>query len=150
MYNLILQNFRTSYHQLNQNAVLFFLYSLLECTYISVCNHGCGGINMNWKSFILGIGIGAAGGILLSDKLKDASFVSAEKVLKDVKLSFKKEGRVDGSWISMKPEDYQKHSLSTKVYKGGVSRRSEGRLEQYEFLADAYTGTVIDVYPLSQ
>jgi predicted small secreted protein len=105
---------------------------------------------MNWKSFILGIGIGAAGGILLSDKLKDASFVSAEKVLKEVKLSFKKEGRIDGSWISMKPEDYQKHSLSTKVYKGGVSRRSEGGLEQYEFLADAYTGTVIDVYPLSQ
>ncbi|MEG9297194.1 PepSY domain-containing protein [Mangrovibacillus sp. Mu-81] len=105
---------------------------------------------MNWKSFILGIGIGAAGGILVKEKLKDASLVSAEKVLKDVKLSFKKEGNIDGSWISMKPEDYQKHSLSTKVYKGGVSRRSNGRLEQFEFLADAYTGTVIDVYPLSQ
>jgi predicted small secreted protein len=105
---------------------------------------------LNWKSFILGIGIGAAGGILLRDKLKDVSLVSAEKVLKDVKLTFKIEGNIDGSWISMKPEDYQKHSFSTKVYKGGVSRRSNGRLEQFEFLADAYTGTVIDVYPLSQ
>ncbi|MCA1056853.1 PepSY domain-containing protein [Rossellomorea aquimaris] len=104
---------------------------------------------MNWKSFILGLGIGAAGGILLSDKLKDARFISAEKVLKDVKEAFKKEGKVDGSWITMKPEELKKHSISTNVYKGGISRRVEGRLEQYEFLADAHTGTIIEVYPVT-
>ncbi len=104
---------------------------------------------MNWKSLIIGIGIGAAGGILLSDQIQKSCFISAEKVLKDVKLSFKKEGRVDGSWIGMQPEEYKKHSLTTRVYKGGISRRINGELEQYEFLADAYTGTVIDVYPLN-
>ncbi|MDT9024970.1 MULTISPECIES: hypothetical protein [Rossellomorea] len=104
---------------------------------------------MNWKSFMIGIGIGAVGGYFLKEKLDDSNMVSAEKVLRDVKLSFKKEGNIDGSWIGMKPEDYQKHSVITKVYKGGVSRRRDGELEQYEFLADAYTGTVVDVYPLS-
>ncbi|MCA1066002.1 PepSY domain-containing protein [Rossellomorea sp. AcN35-11] len=103
---------------------------------------------MNWKSFIIGIGIGAAGGYFLKEKLNESSLISAEKVLKDVKQSFKKDGDIDGSWIGMKPEDFQKHSVATKVYKGGVSRRRDGELEQYEFLADAYTGTVIDVYPL--
>ncbi|WP_064092687.1 hypothetical protein [Rossellomorea aquimaris] len=104
---------------------------------------------MNWKSLVIGIGIGTIGGILLKEKVLDSSFVSAEKVLKDVKNSFKKEGKVDGSWIGMNPEEYQKHSFTTKVYKGGISRRTEGKLEQYEFLADAYTGTVIDVYSLN-
>ena len=104
---------------------------------------------MNWKSFMFGIRIGAVGGYFLKEKFDDSSFISAEKVLRDIKLSFKKEGTIDGSWIGMKPEEYQKHSVSTKVYKGGVSRRKDGDLEQYEFLADAYTGTVIDVYPIA-
>ncbi|MBW3114769.1 MULTISPECIES: PepSY domain-containing protein [Bacillaceae] len=104
---------------------------------------------MNWKSFIFGLGVGAAGGYLLKGKLDDSRLVSAEKVLKDVKLSFKREGNIDGSWIGMKPEDYRKHSMNTKVYKGGISRRKDGELEQYEFIADAYTGTVVDVYPLT-
>jgi predicted small secreted protein len=104
---------------------------------------------MNWKSFVFGLGIGAAGGYLLKEKLDDSRLISAEKVLKDVKLTFKKEGSIDGSWIGMKPEDYQKHHVSTKVYKGGISRRKDGELEQYEFVADAYTGTVVDVYPLT-
>ena len=103
---------------------------------------------MNWKSFVFGLGIGAAGGYFLKERLDASSLISAEKVLKEVKLSFKKEGNIDGSWIGMKPEDYHKHSIHTKVYKGGISRRNNGELEQFEFVADAYTGTVVDVYPL--
>jgi predicted small secreted protein len=34
------------------------------------------------------------------------------------------------------------------VYYGGISRKEDGVLVQYEFIADAYTGTILDLYKL--
>ena len=48
----------------------------------------------------------------------------------------------------MKPEDYQKYAIKTKVYRGGITRRVNGEQQQFEFIADAYSGSVIDIYPL--
>jgi predicted small secreted protein len=104
---------------------------------------------MNWKSFIVGIGIGAIGGVLLKDTISSSSFVSAEKVLQDVKKSFKQDESIDGSWIEMKPENYEKHSHKTKIYRGGISKRTDSELQQFEFIVDAYTGTLMDLYPIS-
>ncbi len=103
---------------------------------------------MKWRSFFIGLGVGVATTILVSETSKRTSTISADKVLTRVKDTFKKESKVDGSWIHMKPEDYKMMDYETKVYKGGISRRNGSDVEQLEFLADAYTGSIIDVYSI--
>jgi predicted small secreted protein len=106
-------------------------------------------MKIGWKSFALGAVAGAAGTFFAQKAVTSSTNVSAEKVLARVKEAFNKEGTIEGSWIQMKPEEYQKFGIETTIYKGGVSRRRNGELEQYEFIADASTGTIMDVYRLS-
>ncbi len=40
----------------------------------------------------------------------------------------------------------EKYAYKTKVYYGGISRFEKGQITQYEFIADAYTGSVMDIY----
>lgn len=103
---------------------------------------------MNWKTFIAGVAVGLAGGYCLSETLKNKLPLSGETVLADVKAAFKKEGKINGSWLQTKPEDYQKHAIQTKIYRGGITRQINGEPQHFEFIADAYTGTVLDVYQL--
>lgn len=102
---------------------------------------------MSWKKFLVGIGIGFTGALLLKESVSQ-SHISAEKALKIAKASFKQNGPIDGSWIHMNPELYTKFNLTYKVYKGGISRTEDGNLLQYEFVIDAKNGTIIDVSPL--
>jgi len=106
-------------------------------------------MKVRWKSFIMGAIAGAAGTWLAQKTAMTSTSVAAEKVLARVKEALKNEGTIEGSWIQMKPEEYQKFGIHTTVYKGGISRRRNGELEQYEFIADANTGTIMDVYPLA-
>ncbi|CAM3915129.1 PepSY domain-containing protein [Lederbergia lenta] len=103
---------------------------------------------MNWKTFLTGACAGLIGGYLLRTKVNDKMPISGEKVLANVKQAFKKEGRIDGSWLQMKPEDYQKYAIKTKIYRGGITTNTNGTRQQFEFIADAYTGTVLNVYPI--
>lgn len=105
---------------------------------------------MNWKTFLLGAGAGIIAGYFASEAVRKNCLISEEKVLADVKNAFKQTGEVDGSWIKFKPEEFEKHGIKTKVYRGGISRKQDGDSQQFEFIADAYTGSVIDVYPVSQ
>ncbi|EGQ22167.1 PepSY domain-containing protein [Mammaliicoccus sciuri] len=101
---------------------------------------------MRVKEFLAGILTGVAAGVVVNEafnKLNEE--VPADNVLKKVKEAFKEEGPIDGSWIVMKPEPYTNHVISMEVYRGGVSRMKDGRLEQYEFAADAKTGTVVEL-----
>ena len=45
----------------------------------------------------------------------------------------------------MKPENYTKNDLDYEVYKGGITRNTEGKREQFEFVADASTGTILEL-----
>lgn len=72
--------------------------------------------------------------------------VNADKILNRVKEQFKEDGPIEGSWIEMTKVPWKKYSYETKVYYGGISRIEEGQVQQYEFVADAYTGTVMDIY----
>ncbi|GKV64769.1 MULTISPECIES: hypothetical protein [Sporosarcina] len=101
---------------------------------------------MRVKEFLAGILTGVAAGVVVNEafnKLNEE--VPADNVLKKVKDAFKEEGPIDGSWIVMKPEPYTNHVISMDVYRGGVSRMKDGKLEQYEFAADAKTGTVVEL-----
>nr|WP_039234318.1 PepSY domain-containing protein [Bacillus thermotolerans] len=101
---------------------------------------------MNWGTFILGAVAGAAGAVATQKYVTTSTYASADKALKEVKEAFKAEGPIDGSWIKMKPEPYKKAGINKLVYKGGVSRTIGQEREQYEFIADSHTGTIMDVY----
>jgi predicted small secreted protein len=99
---------------------------------------------MRWNSFLLGVLVGAVSGYAANKYISEEKLMSAEKVLENAKKRFKEQGPISGSWIQMKAESYDKHNLIYQVYRGGISR---GR-DQMEFIADAKTGTLLDVYSI--
>ena len=72
--------------------------------------------------------------------------VSADRILNNVKDQFKEDSPIEGSWIEMTKVPWKKYSYDTKVYYGGISRMENGKVAQYEFVADAYTGALMDIY----
>jgi predicted small secreted protein len=100
---------------------------------------------MNWKSFALGVSVGIVAGVAAKELISQNTKVSPEKVLENVKDQFKQNGPISGSWIHMKAEPFEKHQVHYQVYKGGISKNTNGTTEQYEFIADASTGTLLDV-----
>lgn len=107
-----------------------------------------GVLYLNWKSFILGAALGAIGGYAAKEFLSQKTNISPEKILERVKSQFKQNGPISGSWIHMAEEPYEKQQIKYQVYKGGISKNSNGQTEQFEFIADAKTGTIIDIIPL--
>lgn len=108
-----------------------------------------GGKKVNWKSLFLGIGVGFISGFLTKEILDAKTVVSPEKALANAKDLFKQDGPISGSWIHMKTEPYEKQNLTYTVYKGGISRAINDEMVQFEFIADAKTGVVIDVAKLT-
>jgi len=72
--------------------------------------------------------------------------IHADDILEKVKKMFLEEGPIEGSWIELTKVPLRKFAYKTDVYYGGISRLEEGELVQYEFIADAYSGSVMDVY----
>lgn len=109
-----------------------------------------GVMDMNWKSFFIGLSSGLAGGLaayyFLTNEERQAS--SPEKILEQVKHLFKEQGPISGSWIHMKAEPYEKDQLKYMVYKGGISKKNADSSEQYEFIADSTTGTLLSITKL--
>lgn len=101
-------------------------------------------MRLNWKSFFLGLGVGIVSGFLTKELLDTKTVVSPEKALANAKELFKQSGPISGSWIQMNTEPYEKQNLQYTVYKGGISRALDGSFEQYEFIADASTGSIIE------
>lgn len=93
-------------------------------------------------------GVGVVGGYCLNNYVRKNKPLNGDNILKRVKKAFLEEGPIEGSWIELTKVPMQKFALKTKVYYGGISRMEENVLIQYEFLADAYTGTILDIYRL--
>lgn len=74
--------------------------------------------------------------------------IKSQKVLQSVKGSFKADGPIEGSWIEMTAVEYDHNGEQTKVYYGGITRTEEGVINQYEFIADAYTGEILETFKL--
>ena len=101
---------------------------------------------MKTRDLFIGFSTGIAAGVLIREVAKRIEPLKpAEFVLHGVKQSFKKEGPIDGSWIYMKTEEFNRQGISTEVYRGGISRVKEGEMEQFEFFADAKTGSIIEL-----
>lgn len=87
--------------------------------------------------------IGAAG-FLLGRIIKNEN-KSASEILTKVKKYFLSEGQIEGSWIESTKIPYNKFAFKTLAYRGGISRYEDQDLVSYEFLADAKTGTVLNI-----
>lgn len=105
-------------------------------------------IKFDRTAFLIGAAAGAAAAVLIQKQTSESMNVPPEKVLKRVKDTFKQNGPVDGSWIQMKPEQIESNGFSMLVYKGGISRPGESGNKQFEFSADARTGTLLNVQPV--
>jgi predicted small secreted protein len=99
---------------------------------------------LGWKKFLLGVTVGAASAVLVHSQL-NKEFISAEKALKFVKEAFKKEGPIEGSWINTERESYENNNVIYQVYRGGVSKKTDGVLTHYQFVVNAKNGTFIEV-----
>ena len=101
---------------------------------------------MNWKSALAGAAAGFAACYAVKQAMEQSSGgPSPEKVLASVKDAVKKDGKIYGSWILMKQENYTKNELEYEVFKGGITRNADGSQKQFEFIADASTGTILEL-----
>ena len=88
-----------------------------------------GGCKMNLRDFMLGVTTGFSCSSSLSKKLlKESPYISANQVLENIKEEFRKESPIDGSWIYMKPEDFQM-VLQQSLYMRWISRILDGEME---------------------
>lgn len=94
---------------------------------------------------VLGVSVGLLSGIASAMWYNKKRAVDADLVLEEVKDAFLKEGPIEGSWIEFEKKPLRKFAIRSKTYNGGISRLEDGQMVQYEFVADAYTGTVIDI-----
>ncbi|MCT8137319.1 PepSY domain-containing protein [Anaerobacillus sp. CMMVII] len=99
---------------------------------------------MSWKRFLLGAGVGFIVGAVLKDQMTK-ELISPEKALRVVKQKLGKQGVIEGSWIHMIPESYEKNLLDYTVYRGGVSCTIEGEFYQFDFIVDGNTGAILEL-----
>lgn len=95
--------------------------------------------------FTCGIIIGGSLAALILDRTKQTD---GKKVLEHVKALFAEEGPIEGSWIELQPVNADRFGQEQAVYYGGISRKENEKLVQYEFIADAENGRIIDLYSI--
>lgn len=101
---------------------------------------------MKLRDFLLGVVTGIAAAYVIKEASEKVNpYKNANTVLNDIKDAFKAQGPIDGSWIFMEPQTYHKEDIEIPVYKGGISRVENGETVNFEFAADAKTGTVVDL-----
>ena len=100
---------------------------------------------MKLRDLAIGAVIGFACGYAAKTLISNNQLQSPDDILDAVKRKMNETGKVIGSWILMTPEPFEKNGLQTNVFKGGLTRILDGEQKQYEFFADAKTGTLIEM-----
>ncbi|WP_245902234.1 PepSY domain-containing protein [Gracilibacillus dipsosauri] len=96
---------------------------------------------MKTNKWILAVVVGFILGYTIQKKTNQ--WIKPENALKMAKQKFQQQYDVSGSWIYMKPEQYQIHGLTYDVYHGGITKHVDGQHISLEFFVDAKTGSVI-------
>lgn len=105
----------------------------------------------NKSSFTAGIFLaaGAFVGAWLVSKFYEKKLVNGDVIVGNVRRLFTVVGTIEGSWIEMEPVYIEQEDFSGYVYYGGITRKEQEELVQYEFYADAKTGAVLDLYKIA-
>lgn len=94
---------------------------------------------------VTGAAIGAASVLLYKENRPKKPGV----VLEEAKQQFSKTGTIEGSWINYETLEYPHIDSKPLVYIGGISRLEEDKLVQYQFVCDAYSGEILDIYEVN-
>ena len=105
----------------------------------------------NKSSFTAGLFLaaGAFVGAWLVSKFYEKKLVNGDIIVGNVRRLFTVVGTIEGSWIEMEPVYIEQEDFSGYVYYGGITRKEQEELVQYEFYADAKTGAVVDLYKIA-
>ena len=105
----------------------------------------------NKSSFTAGLFLaaGAFVGAWLVSKFYEKKLVNGDIIVGNVRRLFTVIGTIEGSWIEMEPVYIEQEDFSGYVYYGGITRKEQEELVQYEFFADAKTGAVLDLYKIA-
>ena len=105
----------------------------------------------NKSSFTAGVFLaaGAFVGAWLVSKFYEKKLVNGDIIVGNVRRVFTVVGTIEGSWIEMEPVYIEQEDFSGYVYYGGITRKEQEELVQYEFYADAKTGAVLDLYKIA-
>ena len=105
----------------------------------------------NKSSFTAGLFLaaGAFVGAWLVSKFYEKKLVNGDVIVGNVRRLFTVVGTIEGSWIEMEPVYIEQEDFSGYVYYGGITRKEQEELVQYEFYADAKTGAVLDLYKIA-
>ena len=105
----------------------------------------------NKSSFTAGffIATGAFLGAWLVSKFYEKKLVNGDVIVGNVRRLFTVVGTIEGSWIEMEPVYIEQEDFSGYVYYGGITRKEQEELVQYEFYADAKTGAVLVLYKIA-
>jgi len=77
-----------------------------------------------------------------------ANRLNPDDILEQVKRQFRQESPIEGAWIEKHAVPFQKFAVKSRVYYGGINRYEDDQLVQYQFVADAETGSVLDIHRL--
>lgn len=99
---------------------------------------------MRLKDLAVGCAAGFAAALIVQRMLHKKT-LSSEEALKKVKKQVRQALHIDGAWIYLTPQDYSKNGINYNVYKGGLTSKDEDSSLHYDFVADASTGTIIDL-----
>ncbi|WP_281164806.1 hypothetical protein [Liquorilactobacillus sicerae] len=94
---------------------------------------------------IFGAIAGFISGLQANGNLQQPTKLTPQQILKKIRAAFQAETPVQDSWINMQPQHFQRFALKADVYRGGISRLEDQQLIQYDFLADANTGSVLEL-----
>lgn len=105
----------------------------------------------NKSSFRAGLFLaaGAFVGAWLVSKFYEKKLVNGDIIVGNVRRLFTVVGTIEGSWIEMEPVYIEQEDFSGYVYYGGITRKEQEELVQYEFYADTKTGAVLDLYKIA-
>mgnify|MGYP000965120848 FL=1 len=108
-------------------------------------------MSKNKSSFTAGVFLaaGAFVGAWLVSKFYEKKLVNGDVIVGNVRRLFTVVGTIEGSWIEMEPVYIEQEDFSGYVYYGGITRKEQEELVQYEFFADAKTGAVLDLYKIA-
>lgn len=71
--------------------------------------------------------------------------LTPEEVLHRVKKSLQDKLPLDGAWIFLSPHEINRNDLTVRAYQGGLTVKNAGSVKHYDFVADAETGSLIDL-----
>lgn len=92
--------------------------------------------------------LGGVMGVFITQLFNGMSRLDPDTILDQVKHQFRQESPIAGGWIEHHAVPFQKFAVKTRVYYGGINRYEDQKLVQYQFIADAKTGSILDIHRL--